>query len=222
MKSFKHVFVAVFLSVILHSALSAQPEVMAWGNITGIRVEGQLMEFESSVRVVEKGWLHYTSTGKERQQPKYDRDGLKQNITTSMKEFRFVEVVEDTGKELATVSVKTTAVADTVVEGVFFCIELPDKYYSGANAQFIKGSSARKSKTSLSEITPDNNPKPFKIAASGVVVTSQQRQLEINSDAGTTVFLRKETGNSGVTIYFNLMGPEIKNGQGQQNSLTCR
>jgi hypothetical protein len=40
---------------------------MAWGNLTGIRVEGQLMEFESSLRVVEKGWQHYNATGKERQ-----------------------------------------------------------------------------------------------------------------------------------------------------------
>ncbi len=32
--------------------LIAQPEVMAWGNLTGIRVEGQLMEFESNLRVV--------------------------------------------------------------------------------------------------------------------------------------------------------------------------
>lgn len=35
--------------------VSAQPEVMAWGNITGIRVEGQLMELESSLRIVLAG-----------------------------------------------------------------------------------------------------------------------------------------------------------------------
>jgi hypothetical protein len=53
----------------------AQPEVMAWGNMTGIRIEGQLMEFESSLRVMEKNWSHFTATVKERQQLKYDCDG---------------------------------------------------------------------------------------------------------------------------------------------------
>ena len=71
---------------------------MAWGNITGIRVDGQLMEFESSLRIVEKGWMNYSATGKEKQQPKYDRDGLKQMITTGMKGFQFSEVVEESGK----------------------------------------------------------------------------------------------------------------------------
>lgn len=55
---------------------------MAWGNLTGIRVDGQLMQFESSLSVVEKGWMNYNATARERQRqrqsPKYDRDDQKQ------------------------------------------------------------------------------------------------------------------------------------------------
>jgi hypothetical protein len=46
----------VALAVMNISGVSAQTEVMAWGNMTGIRVDGELMEFESSFRVVEKDW----------------------------------------------------------------------------------------------------------------------------------------------------------------------
>ena len=67
----------LIFSILIPSVICAQPEVMAWGNSTGIRVEGKLMEFESSLRVVENGWQNYSATGKEKQQPKYDRDGLK-------------------------------------------------------------------------------------------------------------------------------------------------
>ena len=47
----------IFLcNALFTNPLLAQSEVMAWGNLTGIRVEGQLMEIKSSFRVVEKGW----------------------------------------------------------------------------------------------------------------------------------------------------------------------
>ena len=130
---------------------------MAWGNITGIRVEGQLMEFESSLRVVEKGWMHYSATGKEKQQPKYDRDGLKQIITTGMNGFRFSEIVEESGKGLASVTIKSNSpVTDTLIEGVFFCIDLPGKYYSDSKIKFIKGSPAARSRVNVSDISAEN------------------------------------------------------------------
>ncbi|HOD56664.1 MAG TPA: hypothetical protein PLJ61_04585 [Bacteroidales bacterium] len=43
----------LFLSMIPLS-LRAQTEVMAWGNITGIRVDGHLMAFESFLTVGDK------------------------------------------------------------------------------------------------------------------------------------------------------------------------
>jgi len=208
------------LVILLPSLLYAQPEVMAWGNITGIRVEGQLMEFESSLRVVEKGWMHYSATGKEKQQPKYDRDGLKQTIHTGLSGFRLSEIVEESGKGLATVYLKATAVTDTVIEGVFFCIELPAKYYSTADLRFIKGSG--RSGVNLSDISPDKTVNPLKVKASGLVITSQFRQLEIGFDMKMPVIVRKEAGNSGVQVYIGLMSSEIKKGQEVQRSITIK
>jgi len=208
------------LVILLPSLLYAQPEVMAWGNITGIRVEGQLMEFESSLRVVEKGWMHYSATGKEKQQPKYYRDGLKQTIHTGLSGFRLSEIVEESGKGLATVYLKATAVTDTVIEGVFFCIELPAKYYSTADLRFIKGSG--RSGVNLSDISPDKTVNPLKVKASGLVITSQFRQLEIGFDMKMPVIVRKEAGNSGVQVYIGLMSSEIKKGQEVQRSITIK
>ena len=213
---------AIIFGILIPSALFAQPEVMAWGNITGIRVEGQLMEFESSLRVVEKGWMNYSATGKEKQQPKYDRDGLKQMITTGMKGFRFSEAVEETGKGLALVTLKATAVSDTLVEGVFFCIELPGIYYSDSKIKFIKGSPAGRSRVNIPDISAENAAKPFKVKAAGMVITSLKRQLEISFDDDLTVFVKKEAGSPGVFIYLSLMGPEIKKGQEVQRSITIK
>jgi hypothetical protein len=210
------------LAILIPSALFAQPEVMAWGNITGIRTEGQLMEFESSLRIVEKGWINYSATAKEKQQPKYDRDGLKQTITTGINGFRFTEVVEESGKELATVSLKATADKDTSVEGVFFCIELPATYFSDSKIKFIKGSPVARSRINLSELSTENAAKPFRIKADGMIITSLKRQLEINFDTEMPVFIRKEEGNPDVMIYVGLMGPDVSKGQEVQRTIKIK
>ena len=55
-----------------------------------------------------------------------------------------------------------------------------------------------------------------------MVITSLQRQLEINFDADMTVFVRKEDNSPGVIIYISLMGPEIKKGQEVQRIITIK
>src|SRR5580693_2047884 len=53
-----------------------ETEFQAWGNITGIRVQGELIEFETSLRVVGNKWSSITTTGKEAQSPKFNRNNF--------------------------------------------------------------------------------------------------------------------------------------------------
>lgn len=78
--------------------MNAQTEVMAWGNITGIRIDGQLMEFESSLRVAGREWTAVNATGKERQRPRYDREGETQTVTTEVGSIKFLQVVNGTAE----------------------------------------------------------------------------------------------------------------------------
>jgi O-glycosyl hydrolase len=200
---------------------NAQPEVMAWGNLTGIRVEGQLMEFESSVRVVTKGWMFVDATGQERQQPKYMREGQKQVVTSSIGGIRFSETIEDSGPGCAVISFEASAEQDTVVEGLFFCVDLPSRYYHNAGIRFMSGSPAGRSRLNLLDISPENNFRPFQIAAKGLAVTSLQRQIEISWDSKLPVFIRKETG-SDVQVYVLLMGPEVNEGLKTKKTFTIK
>src|SRR5665811_896293 len=108
--SFKYLPVCFFIVYILASifvgVVYGQAEVAPWGNITGIRIGGQLIGFESSLRVVEKDWLAIKATGKERQRPKYIRDGSKQVVTTKLDSISFTEVVEDVTAGTANVDVQ--------------------------------------------------------------------------------------------------------------------
>lgn len=210
-----------FFNTIFTNLVCGQTEVMAWGNLTGIRVEGQLMEFESSLRVVEKGWLNYNATGREKQMPKYDREGLKQSVITKIGNISFSQVVEDRSKGSAFISIKATAEADTLVQGVFFCIDLPEKNYSRADVRFINGSLAGKSKSTLESISPTNNSIPYKIKSKGFIIESEKRHLEIDFSVNCSVYIRKEPGeNHGTQIYIELLGQKLKKGQQSEMTFT--
>jgi hypothetical protein len=221
-RCFAALFSIILFEAVMTLPLIAQPEAMAWGNLTGIRVDGQLMEFESSLRVVEKGWMHYNATGKERQRPKYNRDGLRQTIATSINGIRFSEVIEESGKGIAVVSVKTTSEKDTLVEGVFFCIDLPGKFYSNGTVRFINGSGIGKTKINLSDIAGENNYKPFKTSSKGVLIESSQRQLEIRFESNASVYFRKESEDSRTQVYIELLNQKIKKGQESVKTFTIK
>jgi len=92
--------------------LQAQTEVMAWGNITGIRIEGHLMEFESYLAVAGNDLENPSFTSKERQRrPQYHRDGLTQQVITDFQGVRFEQTVTDT--KLGTAEVTVCAFSDT-------------------------------------------------------------------------------------------------------------
>ena len=196
----------------VNKRLIAQTEVMAWSNITGIRVEGQLMEFESSLRVVDKTWQQISATARERQRPKYDREGNKQTVNTKIGAISFTQIVEDIDKGSARVTVTASSGADTVLEGVFFSLYLPDKLYSEGTIRAKSTTSSGKSNIRLASILSGGNAKPMTISSKGVIVESPKINLEIDADAGSKYIVRREYGEEGVQLYARLLSQKIKKG----------
>ncbi len=91
-KYFRINFILLFFPCFFHTAVYSQVEVEPWGNITGIRVEGQLMGFESSLWIVGKDWSAVVATGKEKQHPHYVREGKTQNISTLVDSLSFQRI----------------------------------------------------------------------------------------------------------------------------------
>ncbi|MDR2810555.1 MAG: hypothetical protein LBB84_08405 [Tannerellaceae bacterium] len=182
-----HIIYVFFLcSVFLSETISAQTEVMAWGNLTGIRVEGQLMEFESSFRVVENGWTSMDFTGRERQPTRFGREGQIQTVQSSVKGIRFEQSVEDKSKGVAAVSLACQSDTTRDVEGVYYCFAFPEKPYAAGTAQIVN---RRK-----------------------VVVTAPGRQITFDFASNVAAFLKKEPG-SATTLYVQLLGGKLKKGQ---------
>ena len=67
------------------SIATAQPETIDWGNLTGIRVDGQLIELNSSMFVVELNWAAVSRTGRERQANAYSCEGKIETARVTMR-----------------------------------------------------------------------------------------------------------------------------------------
>ena len=107
-------------------------EVMAWSNITGIRQQGELIDFESSLCVGRMdGYMEHT--GRERQQNvRYRREGLTQIVDIPMHGAHFHQEVTDV--DMQTVHLTWEATADTTLAGeaAYLCVSLSPEYYAGA------------------------------------------------------------------------------------------
>ncbi len=165
---------AAFLSSTFSLSLSAQTEVMAWSNITGVRVEGELMDFESSLRV---GSLNgdMEVSGKEKQdRPRYHREGDRQEVVTTLRGVEFRQNVTD--KETGRVEISIELLSDTTLnQSAYFCITLPAEHYADAK---------------------------IKSGGKKLSVTSSERKLEFNFDKSVKVSMEEE--EEGTVIYIPL------------------
>jgi len=109
MKSYK-LFISLFIiGLTLVTKTYTQTEVEAWGNLKGIRIDGQLINFESSIDVVNSDCSKINSTAKEKQHPKFDRQDNKQIITTQLDSFYIIEQLEDITKGSSKIAIQFTS-----------------------------------------------------------------------------------------------------------------
>lgn len=204
--------ILVFWSILLAGHMTpsyAQPAVTAWGNITGIRVDGQLMEFETSIRLISPDWSYENQTYKERQRPSYRRDGKQQIIETRLDSISLIETVEETSSGQAKVSIKLDALADHKLAGVYFCIELPARYYTQGNVQLINPSELK-----LSEIEPKGKDLFLRAPAEGVRVVSASRQLEVLMGESSDILIkRSDDKENNILIYIPIVSGSVSKGR---------
>src|SRR5580700_11141927 len=118
---------STILFLILGGAAFAQPEVMAWGNLTGLRVDGHLLELATSMCVAQPGLAGVSCTGREKQQNSYSRNGKSETVSVQMRAPRdsqgagwamnATEVVEDTGPYTAKIDLQFTSPGEANIGG---------------------------------------------------------------------------------------------------------
>ena len=214
-----NIFITLILSCLMilnSSEIFAQANVTAWGNIKGIRVDGELMKFETSLTIVKKNLMDLIQTAKEKQEPSFVREGSKAIIKSKLDNLSFTETIKDSGKGIAALHFELSADSNISMNGAYFTIELPNNEYSDAHFSFInevKSPEDTSSKTGHRSYVEMFRPVPHK--AAGIRIKTKKRDFEIGTDKITEILVQKPNiflgGNT--RIYFEIISGNALKGE---------
>src|ERR1019366_9434286 len=214
----------------------AQPEVMAWGNLTGLRVEGHLLELSTSMCVAQPESAAVSSTGREKQQNNYSRNGKTETVTVRMRaprEFRdpqgagwtmaATEVVEDTGPGTAKIDLEFTSANEAAIGGALLGIELPASVLSGGSVQLIDPDPPTSERTSLAAGVAEQN-EYLRATAKGARFASRTRQIEVTFNEPTLVIVRddRRKGSYNLRVLLAVLIGKTTAGQTGKNSFAFK
>ena len=167
---------------------------MAWGNLTGIRIDGHLFELNSSMCVVQPNGSVFT-TGREKQTNDYARNGTIETVTVQLHGNGWAlngkEVVEDTGKGTAKVDVQFDSPHEADIAGAYWCLDLPAELFSAGAVQLTGAMKPAPEKVLLAPGPKDQN-EYLRGTASGLHFTSGRREIEIAFNEPTQVIIRDD------------------------------
>jgi hypothetical protein len=205
----KFVFVIMIAVTILGQNAFGQVELAPWGNITGIRKQGQLIPFETSLQFIKSDGKQILTTARERQRPVYNRKGNELIVNTNLDSIYFEKTVTDEGSGKAEVRVKLTSHIDTTLVGTYFVLRLP------------------KTLDSETELKLTDDDKPIKIdalsteaikgltgtIAKGLEYKNTASEVKVKSNEGDPVFIRKDENTGELLVYFTIKAGQLKKGE---------
>jgi hypothetical protein len=209
---------------------------MAWGNLTGIRVDGYLLEINSSMCIAQPDMVGVFRTARERQTNSYSRNGKVETVTVQMRAPRSrdaaevnnwaisgKEVVEDTGTGAAKVDVEYTAQEAANIGGAYFCMDLPADQYSGGRVELIDPVAPAPARSSLAAGSKDQNEYVHGKAA-GVRFVGQRRQIEVMFSEPTDVIIRddRRTNNFDLQVLLAVNSGKLTAGQTVKRSFALK
>ncbi|MDB5135924.1 MAG: hypothetical protein JWP37_2527 [Mucilaginibacter sp.] len=207
---FKTCIFMLFVFMLPAQMLLAQAEFKPWGNMDGIRIKGQLVEFNSRITVVGKSWLSVNSTDKERQKPKYIRNGNEQIVNTQIDSLQFTESVKDNGSGSVKITVKCVSREDTTVKGIYFNVSLPEAAYIGSMVKIGNGK-----EQPLDQSHPNNEGDYLHNQAKEISLTTSTQNISIKADTTLSITIRADTAGTKkrfIQLYFPICLGRINKG----------
>ncbi|HMB95547.1 MAG TPA: hypothetical protein VKK61_05870, partial [Tepidisphaeraceae bacterium] len=222
MKILQYALVLSFI-LICNSTLFAQVESSGWGELRGIRVDGELMPISTKICAVGPGWKQIAATAHWRtRNPTYKRDADKSIINTGQLGFglrggaslNFHQTVKDAGANSCTLDIEVTAESDMHLEGVYLFVTVPAADFGQGSGELIDAQSA--AKANFATTRPANDKHYIAgSSAKGARFISTNRQVEITFDQPRDVTIQDDRGQSepSLTLLFPLSVGDLKSGQ---------
>jgi hypothetical protein len=216
MKSF---YLFVLLCLVGVATLLAQPEVYPWSNISGIRLDGELMELNSSFCIIGQDWSDVKKTAKEQARYQYQRRGSSQLVNLSLDGFIFSQSVEDLGAGRANVRIQFHTEVDTSIIGTFLALDLPSSKYSVSTLQLVDPARAEGERA-----IPESPGEILYGAARGMKIEGPARNLEVIFNETTKIIVREggSVDNGQIEVYFNLMSGQLQKGSFVHRSIDLK
>jgi hypothetical protein len=207
----------LFTMLLVSKQTIAQAEFTTWGNMTGIRVDNQLMEFSTSLAIVNKNDRTWR-TRKEGQTIDFKRDGQEKQFSYEMRDIKWTNYIESTGKGEAEVEVSFSSPTDTLIKGAYFTVDLPEEFGTETEFRLISPD-----KIGLRDIRSNFSDAGYKAPAKGIVVESPTRKIEINFAEPTEVIIKTEDSlNPEIRLNFVLASGEVEAGKTYSNTFTIK
>jgi hypothetical protein len=221
-------FLLIFSLLLLFSEIStdklyAQAEMTPWGNLNGIRIDGQLMKFGTNMCLIGPSMMDVKATAREKQHPSYSRNGKKQIVKTEISKFAFTEIVQDTLDDMVKINIEVAAAVDTIGAGAFICFEFPADEFLGAIIKLIDSTASRLEPIPLIPASMGKIPKTVRLtdffvqaSVKGFRVESTTRSIEVSTQGLTELILLKgnmQFGNPNNRIFLGILPGHTQDGQ---------
>lgn len=198
----KYTFLFIFCLFSIYSF--GQTEFTTWGNITGIRIDNQLMEFNTSLVVVDIN-NNERKTDLEKQKINFKREGLVKTFSYEMDSLIWNQAIKSTEKGKAEITVDFISKVDTILTAAYFRVNLPKEFNTNTKI-FISNTTTQ----NFEEFSFNNTKSLNKIKAKIIRIESLKRQLEIILETPTEIILKPKTEiNSKMEIDFLIASGEI-------------
>lgn len=124
---------------LLNPSLFAETVFTPWGNVIGMRIGGELAEFEAGLRIVREDWSGFSSAVKYLQRPKYSRVGRQRTVNSSIERLQFKVSVHDTAPGKAVLELEPAGADALKDASAYLCLDLPAHEFGGGTLAVLDG-----------------------------------------------------------------------------------
>jgi hypothetical protein len=188
------IFSTILLLVIFLPGAFSQPSVQPWGNIKSFHVDGEKMNFETSVRSVKPGWSGCVSS------ERCNWEGIHKyefsEKTTIMSHLlqalpvNYAVKVSETGLNSVNVEVSVEITDELQQEGTFFCFEVPGSEFVNATLGIYSGQKNKETIT-LKNAVPVGKSEYTRVNGNRIIVKSGTREYEVTTAKNTEIIVKQ-------------------------------
>jgi len=226
-------------------AVFGQVECTPQGNLRGIRVDGELMAFNTSILAVVPGAGEGQGGRGRGGGGQFSREDGALIATGSLSGdagrgggpgggrgrggpppagASYRAVFKDVAPGAVAVEIQISSRTNIPMQGVYFAMALPDGDYAAGSAQWIAPTSAANAPISLAAARASGGNPKGRALAKGVRLISPRRQIEIQLPASAELVIRdvRNRGKNDIEVSFPLSLGDLTNGQTVRAAFTIK